>query len=154
MANKEAGRVGISLEEGSDASALTYADFYTTQDKLAKGSYGTVYVAQHKESKENYAVKVINRSRLSAKDKDLVEREVEIMKDCRDVESVVKLVDFFASPDTFYVVQILAQGGRSKRGSLEIHPYIELFYRIVYSYLIDVDSSFFFYQTSLNGWQT
>ena len=80
---------------------------------MAKGSYGTVFVAEHIATKEDYAVKVIERSRLSAKDKDLVEREVSVMKDCRDIDNVVKLVDYFVAPETFYVVQVFAEGGKN-----------------------------------------
>jgi serine/threonine protein kinase len=109
--DREKSRVGISLET-EHGDALNYADYYTTQDKVAKGSYGTVYIAKHKLTQEKFAVKVISRARLSAKDKNLVEREVEIMKDCRDVENVVRLVDYFASPETFYVVQVFAEGGK------------------------------------------
>lgn len=105
----EAGAIGLSLADGGDK--LKFTDYYKAKQKLAKGSYGTVFVAEHLTSKKDYAVKVIERSRLSAKDKDLVEREVSIMKDCRDVENVVKLVDFFVAPDTFYVVQVFAEGG-------------------------------------------
>ena len=105
----EAGAIGLSLADGGDK--LKFTDYYKAKQKLAKGSYGTVFVAEHLTSKQDYAVKVIERSRLSAKDKDLVEREVSIMKDCRDVENVVKLVDFFVAPDTFYVIQVFAEGG-------------------------------------------
>lgn len=104
--------VGISLsKEGGEK--LKFADYYVVKQKLAKGSYGTVFVTEHTATKKEYAVKVIERSRLSAKDKDLVRREVQIMKDCRDVDNIVKLVDYFASPETFYVVQVFAEGGKA-----------------------------------------
>ena len=108
--------LGLSLADGGDK--LKFTDYYKAKQKLAKGSYGTVFVAEHLASKQDYAVKVIERSRLSARDKDLVEREVSIMKDCRDVENVVKLVDFFVAPDTFYVVQVFAEGG--ERAKMDI----------------------------------
>ena len=105
--------LGLSLEK--DGESLKFADHYKVKQRLAKGSYGTVFVAEHITTKQDYAVKVIERSRLSAKDKDLVEREVSIMKDCRDIDNVVKLVDFFVAPDTFYVVQVFAEGGTTSK---------------------------------------
>lgn len=105
--------IGLSLAN-RDGETLKFADHYNLKQKLAKGSYGTVFVVEHKATKRDYAVKVIERSRLSAKDKDLVEREVSIMKDCRDVESIVKLIDYFVEKDTFYVVQVFAEGGKQK----------------------------------------
>ena len=103
--------VGISLTS-HQGEGLIFEDYYKIKQRLAKGSYGTVFVTEHIATKHDYAVKVIERSRLSAKDKDLVQREVSIMKDCRDVENVVKLVDYFVAPDTYYVVQDFAQGGK------------------------------------------
>jgi len=102
--------VGISFDEGGET--LKFTDYYKVKNRLAKGSYGTVFVTEHIQSHKDYAVKVIERSRLSPKDKDLVAREVAIMKDCRDIENVVTLVDYFVSPDTFYVVQVFAEGGK------------------------------------------
>lgn len=101
---------GISLRE-ANGEKLKFADYYEVKQRLAKGSYGTVFVAEHIASKKNYAVKVIERSRLSSKDKDLVRREVSIMKDCRDINNIVRLVDYFVSPETFFVVQVFAEGG-------------------------------------------
>eukprot|EP00977_Amphora_coffeiformis_P012883 scaffold3271_cov181-Amphora_coffeaeformis.AAC.10 len=112
--NKKTGVVGISFDPEQGGETLKFTDFYKVKNKLAKGSYGTVFVTEHMASHADYAVKVIERSRLSAKDKDLVAREVAIMKDCRDIENVVTLVDYFVSPDTFYVVQVFAEGGKER----------------------------------------
>jgi serine/threonine protein kinase len=57
------------------------------------------------------AVKVIERKKLSAKDSVAVEREVKILKDCADVDHIVRMVDFYESPTSFYVVQVYARGG-------------------------------------------
>jgi len=51
-----------------------------------------------------YAVKVIDREKLTEKETISVQREVSILKDCRDVENVVQLVDFFISAKYFFVV--------------------------------------------------
>ena len=110
--------VGISLH-AQGGEALPFNDYYQVKNKLAKGSYGTVYVTEHTASHTPYAVKVIERKRLSAKDKDLVAREVAVMKECRDIANVVKLVDYFVSPDSYYVVQVFAEGG--KKHSIRLH---------------------------------
>jgi serine/threonine protein kinase len=115
LSSSSSHRVGLSLATEQAPSQHKYAEHYTTLEKLAKGSYGTVYLAEHVATHDHYAVKVIERSRLSARDKDLVQREVAIMKDCRDVENVVTLVDYFVSPQIFHVVQVLAQGGTWRR---------------------------------------
>ena len=104
---------GASLETTNGSTSLKYEDMYEQKDRLASGSFGTVYIAKHRGSEEEYAVKVVDRSRLSEKDHDLVNREVGILRDCRDIEAIVRLVDYFESPTHFYVVQIYARGGAS-----------------------------------------
>lgn len=103
---------GASLEMTNGSITLSYEDLYEQKSRLASGSFGTVYIAEHRSTKTEFAVKVVDRSRLSDKDHDLVNREVSILKDCRDIESIVRLVDFFESPTHYYVVQIYARGGR------------------------------------------
>ena len=109
---KDIGKPGITFETENGTKTLVYEDFYEQKDRLASGSFGTVYVAEHKGTKTEYAVKVVDRSRLSEKDHDLVNREVGILKDCRSIHSIVRLIDYFESPTHYYVVQIYARGGK------------------------------------------
>jgi calcium/calmodulin-dependent protein kinase I len=105
---------GATLSESTDPrEAHVFADTYAIHgDPIAKGSFGQVYVACHQLNVlEEYAVKVVDRVSLSQRDNDAVFREVAILKDCRDVTNIVRLVDFFVSPRHFHVVQVLAQGG-------------------------------------------
>ena len=57
-------RPGVSLE-GDLSEELEFKDFYTIEKHLRSGSYGTVYVTRHKESGEEFAVKVIDRRYVS-----------------------------------------------------------------------------------------
>lgn len=102
---------GITLTSPEACSTLKFEDFYQVQEKIAKGSFGTVFVAKHKPSGEEFAVKVMDRKKLSEREMNGVVREVTILRDCRDVQHIVRLVDFFASPKHFFVVQVYAQGG-------------------------------------------
>jgi serine/threonine protein kinase len=102
---------GLTLVSPEACSTLRFEDHYEVLDKLAKGSFGTVYVAKHRHSGDEFAVKVIERKKLTASEKNGVVREVSILRDCRDVEHIVRLIDFYASPKYFYVVQVYAQGG-------------------------------------------
>jgi serine/threonine protein kinase len=88
-----------------------FEDHYRLQGKLSNGSFGVVHIAQHKLSGRDFAVKVIQRNKLSEKEKSSVIREVNILKDCRTIPHVVQLVDFYTSPEHFYVVQMYAKGG-------------------------------------------
>ena len=104
-------RPGLTLLSREACSTLRFEEHYEIQGKIAKGSFGTVYIAKHKHSGDEFAVKVIERKKLSEREKTSVVREVSILRDCCDVEHIVRLVDFFASPRHFYVVQVYAQGG-------------------------------------------
>jgi serine/threonine protein kinase len=109
--NKEIAITGASLVSNEAARTLKFEDHYIIQEQLAKGSFGTVYATENVETGGAFAVKVIERSRLSEKDKDLVTREVAILNECRDIGNVVQLIDFYDSPEKYYVVQVRAMGG-------------------------------------------
>lgn len=53
-------RVGITLE-GNVGKESKFSEFYSLDKRLRSGSYGTVFVTKHKESGEEFAVKVIDR---------------------------------------------------------------------------------------------
>ena len=109
--NCEIALTGASLVSSEASKTLKFEDHYILKDQFAKGSFGTVYATEHVQTGQEFAVKVIERARLSDKDKNLVIREVGILKDCRDISNIVQLIDFFDSPDKYYVVQVRAKGG-------------------------------------------
>lgn len=102
---------GLTLESANGDTQFKFEEHYKLQEKLAEGSFGKVYTGKHVSSHDTFAVKVIDRARLSKQDNDNVQREVQVLKDCRDVEYIVGLVDFYSSPSTFYVIQVFAEGG-------------------------------------------
>jgi serine/threonine protein kinase len=84
---------------------------YRLEQKLRAGSYGTVYTTRHIKSHEEFAVKVIDRTKLKEKDDKATFREIGIMKDLVDVNNIVKLIDVYIVPECFYIVQVYARGG-------------------------------------------
>jgi serine/threonine protein kinase len=102
---------GRSLASKDAGSKLVFESFYKLDKRLSKGSFGVVYVTKHIASGKEFAVKVIEIAQLSEKERQGVDREISILKDCRGVENIVQLVDFFVSPEKYYVVQGYAQGG-------------------------------------------
>jgi serine/threonine protein kinase len=109
--NASSPRPGATLEK--DASPeLAFPNDYSLEEKLRSGSYGVVWTTRHNVSNEEYAVKVIDRTKLKKKkDDDGVIREVSILKDLLDCENIVRLIDFYEEPETFYIVQVYAKGG-------------------------------------------
>jgi serine/threonine protein kinase len=102
---------GATLEFDIGKSPYVFEKDYALDTKLRSGSYGVVYTTRHHITKEEYAVKVIDRSKLKEKDDKATFREIGIMKDLVDLPHVVKLIDVYVVKDFFYIVQVYAKGG-------------------------------------------
>ena len=107
--------IGASLKQSTPPEGLVFEDVYTITKRLRAGSYGTVFCTRHISSSQEVAVKILDRTKLKKKDDDAVFREVAVMKELIDVPGVIKLLDFFVSPEKFYVVQEWAEGGDVRR---------------------------------------
>jgi calcium/calmodulin-dependent protein kinase I len=103
--------LGSTLEDENGATLFKFEDDYVLDKRLRSGSYGVVFTTLHKGTNDEYAVKVIDRTKLKKKDDDATFREVNIMKDLVNVPNIVGLIDFYVEPQTFYVVQVYAKGG-------------------------------------------
>jgi len=105
--------LGVTLITTDGPTEFAFDDHYELQRRIAEGSFGVVYVAKHRDEKltEEFAVKVIDRKKLTERDNEAVQREVSILRDCREVEGIVRLIDFYSSPEKFYMVQVFAEGG-------------------------------------------
>jgi calcium/calmodulin-dependent protein kinase I len=102
---------GSTLVGENGATLFKFEDDYILDKRLRSGSYGIVHTTRHKGTNDEYAVKVIDRTKLKPKDDDATFREVKIMKDLVNVPNIVGLIDFYVEPKTFYVVQVYAKGG-------------------------------------------
>ena len=107
--------IGATLKQSTPPEGLVFEDVYTITKRLRAGSYGTVFCTRHISSSQELAVKILDRTKLKKKDDDAVFREVAVMKELIDVPGVIKLMDFFVSPEKFYVVQEWAEGGDVSR---------------------------------------
>jgi serine/threonine protein kinase len=80
-------------------------DFESLSNKnIGVGGFGKVYKVRHKTSKNIYAIKVINKSKII--EHDLVEQiklEVEIMYKLNH-KHVVKLYNHYEDDDSFYLI--------------------------------------------------
>lgn len=102
---------GTTLVSKEAGTLQSFENDYALDKRLRSGSYGVVYTTKHKQTGKEFAVKVIDRTKLKKKDDDGTFREVNILKDLLDVPNIVRLIDFYVEPQTFYVVQIYAKGG-------------------------------------------
>ena len=90
----------------------TVADFESlTKKALGEGAFGEVYKVRHKVSRELYAIKVVNKKKIT--DANLLpqlRREIRIMYSLSHPH-IIKLYNHFEDDNNFYLVLELAEGG-------------------------------------------
>jgi len=106
----------------------TFDVFYTLGKKLQGGSYGTVFMGVHNLSEREYAIKVVDRTKLSRNDDEAQMQEVEILRSLSPAtfgkpkcsknhgeetedNGIINLIDFYHSPAKYHIVMELARGG-------------------------------------------
>lgn len=109
-----------SMTEESEHSFGAGVDIFTLKELLGEGSFGSVYSCQHNMDGTNYAVKVIDASRLAMLLGYPVElvvprlhRECEILQHLGEHPNVLQLIFAFFSQQSsrFYLVTELLEGG-------------------------------------------
>ena len=86
-------------------------NYYEIKENLGSGSYGTVVLAVHKSSREQRAIKIINKYKLrNEEQKRKVVSEVEILRKL-DHPHIVKVYEFYEDEFNLYVVMELCSGG-------------------------------------------
>ena len=90
----------------------TVGDFESlTKKALGEGAFGEVYKVRHKVSRELYAIKVVNKKKIT--DANLLpqlRREIRIMYSLSHPH-IIKLYNHFEDDNNFYLVLELAEGG-------------------------------------------
>jgi len=87
-----------------------FEELYEIDKKIGNGSFGTVHVARDRERGDEYAVKVIDRSKLKGKDYEVF-GEAQALRELSSHPHIVSLVDFFVTARFFNIVLELAQDG-------------------------------------------
>ena len=79
--------------------------------QLGTGAFSTVREGYHRSSTSiTYAVKCVNRKKLSEEDEAALLDEVSILKEMKH-EYIIRLYDFFIEPTTYYLVMERMSGG-------------------------------------------
>ncbi len=105
---EERARWVAAIKEAIGYSNLS--DYYELKGLLGRGKFGLVRAAIHKKSGAEVAVKILNKSKLSAEDITLAKREIEILKLCQH-PNIIQLLDTFENPDYIYIVMEILRGG-------------------------------------------
>ena len=92
-------------------TARKISEFYeVSKDVIGRGAFGTVMRGTKKRSDEAVAIKIINLRNLVPSNVNLIHREVKSLQ-CLNHPNIVKLHDFFETPDMFYICMEIVNGG-------------------------------------------
>ncbi|CAD8213388.1 unnamed protein product [Paramecium octaurelia] len=90
---------------------------YSILEKIGQGQSSMVYKCQDKQTKETYALKIINKQQISQNQADAIKHEVEIMK-LINHPYIVRLVESFENKSHIYLVTELIKDG-------DLYDYVE-----------------------------
>jgi calcium/calmodulin-dependent protein kinase I len=97
--------------EPSSLSGMRFDELYRLKGVLGTGAFSTVRAGFHRSNQDiSYAVKCINRKKLSEEDEAALLDEVSILKEMKN-SHIIRLYDFFEEPSTYYLVMERMRGG-------------------------------------------
>lgn len=97
--------------EPSSTSGMRFDELYRLKGVLGTGAFSTVREGYHRGNIDiSYAVKCINRKKLSEEDEAALLDEVAILKEMKH-SHIIRLYDFFEEPTTYYLVMERMRGG-------------------------------------------
>ena len=103
-------QLGETPQPSSD-SGMRFDELYRLKGVLGTGAFSTVREGYHRSNGQvSYAVKCINRKKLSEEDEAALLDEVSILKEMKHVH-IIRLYDFFVEPSTYYLVMERMRGG-------------------------------------------
>jgi len=112
-ASKSKLQLGMHMDtpEPSSGSGMRFDELYQLSGVLGTGAFSTVREGHHRSSATiTYAVKCVNRRKLSEEDELALLDEVEILKEMKHIY-IIRLYDFFVEPATYYLVMERMSGG-------------------------------------------
>lgn len=87
-----------------------FRSIYKLRKTLGEGTFGVVRLAEHIKTKEKVAVKILKKTKMTDKDKEELEREVELLMSI-DHPNIVKLIKFYQDDTYYYIVMEVLEGG-------------------------------------------
>lgn len=92
------------------AKQRRFKEFYSVGDKIGQGKFSEVYVCTEYLTYKKWAVKVINKSKLSQLEKELLQSEISILRIVNH-PGVIKTKEVFDSKKHIMIIMELVEGG-------------------------------------------
>lgn len=92
-------------------SGLPFSNFYQKGPFLGSGGFATVYRCMHKRSGANYAVKEVDKSKLSKVELRTLQEEIVVLKYLRGAPYIIRLYDVFVEQSKTYMILEEMRGG-------------------------------------------
>ena len=100
---KEELKLKVSINTIIEENSGLPTQKYKIISKLGDGSYGIVYLAVNIITKQNVAMKKIDKVKENAIDDMEIKNEIEILKKL-DHPNIVKIIEFFSTPKAYYII--------------------------------------------------
>ena len=88
----------------------SFASTYDEGRQLGSGAYSVVKVATHKDTKSQFAVKIVAKKKLSSGDFDGLETECKLLREMHHPH-IIKCFETFDEDHTYYIITELVEGG-------------------------------------------
>ena len=92
------------------ASTMAIENHYTIGKVLGKGHFSVVHLGVHKQSKEKFAIKIVEKKRIDAREKMALRNEIAIMK-LVNHPCIISMEDVYEDKKCIYMVMTLVQYG-------------------------------------------
>jgi len=98
-------RLGCSRRKPIEDAPREFHKLYKIDSVIGKGGFGTVFSATRKKDKLQVAVKEVYKAKIIKKTADgKTPLEVALMEQVENVVGVIKIIDFFEMPESFFIV--------------------------------------------------
>ena len=90
---------------------FNFTDLYEMYEEIGKGSFGVVYLGKHKKTKQQVAIKILNKERIKHLEEfEKIRLEIDILKLCHH-PNILRILDNFEDNDYIYIVTEFIEGG-------------------------------------------
>ncbi|ORM41477.1 Myosin light chain kinase A [Babesia sp. Xinjiang] len=97
-----------ALSEAMNQQSLM--QLYTVREQLGYGKFSVVYRAIHKSTGEEFAIKIVDKTKISCQERELLRSEIAILRLLRH-RHVIYLKEVCDMRDSLYIVMELVRGG-------------------------------------------